>query len=162
MIFRLLAEGVLETRPLLLYCSEPAEGKNNQRRVPEMKSSLKLALMLLGLLAGFLPVCGPLHSQDAAKPEGDAAEPSFKDEKYKVSFNQGKEEFKAGDYRGAGKSFKSALRGAAEKADKALVNRGILACKGSPTLKKIELMRQRNLWNEAYDQLLLALSLIHI
>ena len=123
-----------------------------------MKSSLKLALMLLGLLAGSLPVCGPLNSQDAAKAEGEAAEPSFKDEKYKVSFNQGKEEFKAGDYRGAGKSFKSALRGAAEKADKALVNRWILACKGSPTLKQIELMRQRNLWNEAYDQLLLAMQ----
>ncbi len=123
-----------------------------------MKSSLKLALMLSSLLAGFLPVCGALCAQDAAKEQSEAAEPSFKDDKYQVSFNKGKEEFKAGDYKGAGKSFKSALRGAAEKADKALVNKWILACKGSPTLKKIELMRQRNLWNEAYDQLLLAIQ----
>ncbi len=121
-----------------------------------MKSSLKLALMLLSLLAGSLPVCGPLHSQDAGKPANEAAEPSFKDEKYKTSFNQGTEEFKAGDYKGAGKSFKSALRGAAAKADKAIVNNWILACKGALTLKKIELLRQRNLWNEAYDQLQLA------
>lgn len=118
-----------------------------------MKSSLKLVLMLLSLLAGFLPVCGPLHSQDAAKPQKEAAEPVFKAEKYKEAFDKGKEEFAAGDYKGAGKSFKKALSGGKEKADKALVNKWVLGCRGAPTLKKLQLMQKRNLWNEAYDQL---------
>tara|TARA_B100000809_G_scaffold260994_1_gene308971 strand:+ start:688 stop:1665 length:978 start_codon:yes stop_codon:yes gene_type:complete len=118
-----------------------------------MKLSLKFALMLLSLLAGFLPVCASLHSQDAAKPQTEEAGPVFKAEKYKEAFAKGKEEFAAGDYRGAGKSFKKALGGGKEKADKALVNKWVLACKGAPTLKKLQLMQKRNLWNEAYDQL---------
>ena len=123
-----------------------------------MKSSLKLALMLLSLLAGSLPVCGPLHSQDAAKPQKEAAEPVFKAEKYKEAFDKGKEEFAAGGYKGAGKSFKKALSGAMTKEDKAQVNKWILGCRGSPVLKKIEQYKKRNLWNEAYDQLLIALQ----
>lgn len=123
-----------------------------------MKSSPKPALMLLILLAGFSPVCGSLPAQDDAERAREAAEPAFKSEKYKTAFDTGKKEFAAGDYKDAGKSFKTALRGAKEKADKELVNKWILACKGSPTLKKIQLMRQRNLWNEAYDQLLFAMQ----
>ncbi len=123
-----------------------------------MKSSPKLALMLLGLLAGFSPVCGFLLAQDAAEPDKEATQPRFKAEKYKEAFDAGKKEFSAGDYKSAGKSFKSALRGAMAKADKELVNKWVLACKGSPTLRKIQLMRQRNLWNEAYDHLLLAMQ----
>ncbi len=118
-----------------------------------MKSSLKPALMLLSLVAGFLPVCGPLLSQDAAPAQKEEAEPVFKAEKYKVAFAKGKEEFAAGDYKGAGKSFKKALSGGKEKADKALVNKWVLGCRGAPTLKKLQLMQKRNLWNEAYDQL---------
>ena len=118
-----------------------------------MKSSLKPVLMLLSLVVGFLPVCGPLQSQDAAPAQKEEAEPVFKAEKYKEAFAKGKEEFAAGDYRGAGRSFKKALSGGKEKADKALVNKWVLACKGAPTLKKLQLMQKRNLWNEAYDQL---------
>ena len=38
------------------------------------------------------------------------------------------------------------------------MNKWILGCKGSPVLKKIEQYKKRNLWNEAYDQLLIALQ----
>jgi len=118
-----------------------------------MKFSMKRALTILSLAAMCLPSGALLRTQDK-----DTAEPVFKAEKYKEAFEKGKKEFAGGEYKDAGKSFKKALSGGKAKADKALVNKWVLACKGSTTVKRGELMRERNLWNEAYDQLLVALQ----
>ena len=125
-----------------------------------MKFSMKRALAIFSLAAMCLPSGALLRAQDkdAAAASKDAPEPMFKAEKYKEAFEKGKKEFAAGEYKDAGKSFKKALSGGKAKADKALVNKWVLACKGSTTVKRIELMRERNLWNEAYDQLLGALQ----
>ena len=125
-----------------------------------MKFSMKRALVIFSLAAVCLPSGALLRAQDkdAAAASKDASEPMFKAEKYKEAFEKGKKEFAAGEYKDAGKSFKKALSGGKAKADKALVNKWVLACKGSTMVKRIELMRKRNLWNEAYDQLLSALQ----
>ena len=94
------------------------------------------------------PVCLPsdvllrANYKDAAAASKDASEPMFKAEKYKEAFEKGKKEFAAGEYKDAGKSFKKALSGGKAKADKALGNKGVLACKGSTMVK-------RNNWSEA-------------
>ena len=124
-----------------------------------MKFSLKITVMVFALAAVCLPAGGWLLAQDdAADASKKAPEPQFKSEKYKESYDKGLEDFKAGEYKDASRSFKKALSGGKTKADKALVNKWVLACKGSPVLKKIEQYKKRNLWNEAYDQLLIALQ----
>ena len=121
-----------------------------------MKFSMKRALVVFSLAAVCLPSGALLWAQDAADASKEAPAPMFKAEKYKEAFEKGKKEFAAGEYKDASKSFKKSLSGGKEKADKVLVNKWILACKGSATLRKIEVMRQRNLWNEAYDQFIIA------
>ena len=124
-----------------------------------MKFSLKFVVIVLSLAVVYLSAAGSLLAQDgtadASKP---APEPEFKSEKYKESYDKGKKEFEAGEYKDASRSFKKALSGARTKEDKAQVNKWILGCKGSSVLKKIEQYKKRNLWNEAYDQLLIALQ----
>ncbi|MEC7776657.1 MAG: hypothetical protein VYC32_11235 [Planctomycetota bacterium] len=126
-----------------------------------MKFSLKFVVIVLSLAVVYLPAAGSLLAQDkdsAADASKPAPEPEFKSEKYKESYDKGKKEFEAGEYKDASRSFKKALSGARTKEDKAQVNKWILGCKGSSVLKKIEQYKKRNLWNEAYDQVLIALQ----
>lgn len=124
-----------------------------------MNRSRKYAVVVFILAIVCLPSVDLLLAQDdAADASKKEVEPQFKSDKSREAFAKGKEQFAAGEYKDASKSFKKALSGAKEKADKNLVNKWVLGCKGSVTLKKIEQYHKRKLWNEAYDQILIALQ----
>jgi hypothetical protein len=85
----------------------------------------------------------------------ESREPEFKTESAKESFEKGKTHFASGEYKDAGKAFKTAQSGAKEKEDKDIVKQWMDAAAGASALPLIDAYVKGNKLNAAYDQLLL-------
>lgn len=123
-------------------------------RQPAALAAVLVAMSCLGSVTRGQDAEGAAPANNGA---ASGATPEFKTEKYLKTFNKGREEFEAGKYKDAAKSFKSASRGGKSKADKDLVKKWAEACKAGPTLQQAQAMKKRGLWNEAYDRLLVAM-----